>query len=59
MKNAVVVMVGVAFMGEVVSFWQGIGYGVSIAGFMIYSLVKMNQSRPNAPPAPAAMKKAD
>lgn len=44
-KNAVIVMVGVLFMGEAVSVWQGLGYSISLAGFFIYSATKMAAPR--------------
>jgi len=41
-KNAVIVMAGVLFMGEAVSLWQVVGYSLSLAGFFVYSAAKMN-----------------
>ena len=37
-KNAVVVLLGVVIFTEVVSLLQGVGYTVSVAGFLSYSL---------------------
>ena len=53
-KNAALVMFGVMFMGEHVSFGQGIGYAVSIAGFMTYTVVKMKRSKSPPSTAPVA-----
>jgi hypothetical protein len=50
-KNAAVVLFGVMFMGEHVSVFQAIGYAVSVAGFMIYTVVKMNRQAETRRPA--------
>ena len=38
MKNAVVVILGMAIFGDVVTLLQAVGYAVSVAGFLAYSL---------------------
>ena len=42
-KNAALVIFGVMFMGEHVTLAQGIGYAVSIGGFLMYTYVKMQR----------------
>jgi hypothetical protein len=42
-KNAIVVWIGIVFLGEAVTPLQGGGYAVSLAGFFVYNYLKMQQ----------------
>ncbi|KFM26452.1 putative sugar phosphate/phosphate translocator [Auxenochlorella protothecoides] len=51
-KNSVVVLLGVALLGERVTLLQGVGYGGSVASFCWYQQIKMQQVHGRAPPPP-------
>lgn len=42
-KNALVVCLGIALLGEHVTLLQGVGYGLSVAAFFVYQQIKMRQ----------------
>jgi hypothetical protein len=42
-KNAIVVWIGIVFLGEAVTPLQGGGYALSLAGFFAYNYLKMQQ----------------
>jgi len=42
-KNAIVVWIGIVFLGETVTTLQGGGYALSLAGFFLYNYLKMQQ----------------
>ena len=57
-KNAVVVWIGVALLGETVTPLQGVGYAISLGGFVLYNYLKMQDpaaggSRPQPRPSPS------
>ncbi len=45
-KNALLVLVAIALFNEVVTPLQGLGYTLSVAGFLIYNHIKMSESPP-------------
>lgn len=49
-KNALVVWVGVALLGETVTLLQGVGYGISLGGFALYNYLKMQEPSPGPSP---------
>ena len=40
-KNAIVVWIGIVFLGETVTVLQGVGYAISLGGFAAYNYLKM------------------
>ncbi len=40
-KNAIVVWIGIVFLGEAVTLLQGVGYAISLGGFAAYNYLKM------------------
>ena len=40
-KNAIVVWIGIVFLGETVTLLQGVGYAISLGGFAAYNYLKM------------------
>ena len=48
-KNAIVVWIGIVFLGEVVTPLQGGGYALSLAGFFAYNYLKMQGALGAAP----------
>ena len=47
-KNAIVVWIGIVFLGETVTVLQGAGYGLSLGGFALYNYLKMQEPAPGA-----------
>lgn len=42
-KNAIVVWIGIVFLGDEVTSLQGGGYALSLAGFFAYNYLKLQQ----------------
>ena len=56
-KNAIVVWIGIVFLGDTVTGLQGGGYAMSLAGFFLYNYLKLqNSSTGMRPPAPRVLR---
>ena len=51
-KNAIVVWIGIVFLGETVTVLQGAGYAISLGGFAAYNYLKMQPDAAGADPDP-------
>lgn len=51
-KNAILVVVGIVFLQEVVTWTQGVGYMISLVGFSWYNRIKMTQILVQSPNSP-------
>ncbi len=49
-KNAIVVWIGIVFLGETVTVLQGAGYAISLGGFAAYNYLKMQPDASGADP---------
>ena len=49
-KNAIVVWIGIVFLGETVTVLQGVGYAISLGGFAAYNYLKMQPDPAGANP---------